>query len=158
MHILCEAAEVVPSDTDLSEGISLRVLLKRGREYRWLKEGSILCQWKKAPLRGFPGGSDSKASTCNAGDQGSIPVSGRFPGEGNGNPLQYSCLENSTDGGAWWATVQGVAKSRTRLSEFTHLALKKPNLTVDLFRGHGVYVALGKLSTFSVPPYLSWRG
>ena len=73
----------------------------------------------KAPVRGFPGGSDSKASTCNAGDQGSIPVSGRSPGEGNGNPLQYSCLENSTDGGAWWATVYRVTKSQTRLSDFT---------------------------------------
>ena len=77
----------------------------------------------KAPVRGFPGGSDSKASTCNAGDQGSIPVSGRSPGEGNGNPLQYSCLENSTDGGAWWATVHRVTKSQTRLSDFTrHLS------------------------------------
>ena len=50
---------------------------------------------------GFPGGSDSKASACNAGDPGSIPGLGRSPGEGNGNPLQYSCLENSMDGGAW---------------------------------------------------------
>ena len=49
----------------------------------------------------FPGGSDGKASACNAGDLGSIPGSGRFPGEGSGNPLQYSCLENSMDGGAW---------------------------------------------------------
>ena len=61
-----------------------------------------------------------KASTCNAGDLGSIPGSGRSPGEGNGNPLQYSCLENPMDGGAWWATVHGVAKSQTRLSDFTH--------------------------------------
>ena len=61
-----------------------------------------------------------KASTCNAGDLGSIPGSGRSPGEGNGNPLQYSCLENPMDGGAWWATVHWVAKSRTRLSDFTH--------------------------------------
>ena len=53
----------------------------------------------------FPGGSEVKASTCNAGDLGSIPGSGRSPGEGNGNPLQYSCLENPMDGGAWWATV-----------------------------------------------------
>ena len=60
-----------------------------------------------------------KASACNAGDLGSIPGSGRSPGEGNGNPLQYSCLENSMDGGAWWTTVHGVAKSRTRLSNFT---------------------------------------
>ena len=67
---------------------------------------------------GFPGGSEGKVSTCNAGDPGSIPGSGRSPGEGNGNPLQYSCLENPTDGGAWWATVHGVAKSQTRLSDF----------------------------------------
>ena len=60
-----------------------------------------------------------KASACNAGDLGSIPGSGRSPGEGNGNPLQYSCLENPMDGGAWWATVHGVAKSRTRLNDFT---------------------------------------
>ena len=66
---------------------------------------------------GFPGGSDSKASTCNAGDLGSIPGSGRSPGEGNGNPLQYCCLENSMEGGAWWATVHGVAKSRTWLNQ-----------------------------------------
>ena len=68
---------------------------------------------------GFPGGSEVKASACNAGDLGSIPGSGRSPGEGNGNPLQYSCLENPMDGGAWWATVHGVTKSRTRLSDFT---------------------------------------
>ena len=59
-----------------------------------------------------------KASACNAGDPGLIPGWGRSSGEGNGNPLQYSCLENSTDGGAWWATVHGVAKGRTRLSHF----------------------------------------
>ena len=58
-------------------------------------------------------------SACNVEDLGSIPGSGRSPGEGNGNPLQYSCLENPMDRGAWWATVHGVAKSRTRLSDFT---------------------------------------
>ena len=61
----------------------------------------------------FPGGSEDKASACNVGDPGSIPGLGRSPGEGNGNPLQYSCLENPTDRGAWWPTVHGVAKSRT---------------------------------------------
>ena len=60
-----------------------------------------------------------KASACNAGDLGSVLGSGRSPGEGNGNPLQYSCLENPMDGGAWWATVHGVTKSRTWLSDFT---------------------------------------
>ena len=67
----------------------------------------------------FPGGSDGKASAYNVGDPGSIPGSGRSPGEGNGNLLQYSCLENPMDGGAWLATVHGVTKSWTRLSNFT---------------------------------------
>ena len=70
--------------------------------------------------KGFPGGSEVKVSAWNAGDPGSIPGSGRSPGEGNGNPLQYSCLENPMEGGAWQATVHGVAKSRTRLSDFTY--------------------------------------
>ena len=59
----------------------------------------------------FPGSSDSKESACNAGDLGSIPGLGRSPGEGNGYPLQYCCLENHMDKGAWQATVHGVAKS-----------------------------------------------
>ena len=67
----------------------------------------------------FPGGSDGKASAYNAGDPGLIPGSGRSPGEGNGNPLQYSCLENPMDGRTWRATVHGVVKSWTRLSDFT---------------------------------------
>ena len=66
---------------------------------------------------GFPGGSDGKESAYNAGDLGSTPGSGRSPGEGNGNPLQYSCLENLMDRGAWRATFGGVAKSQTRLSK-----------------------------------------
>ena len=70
-------------------------------------------------MMGFPGGSEVKASAWNAGVPGSIPGSGRSPGEGNGNPLQYSCLENPMEGGAWWATVHGVTKSQTGLSDFT---------------------------------------
>ena len=73
----------------------------------------------------FPGASQVvlivKNPSTNAGDLREvslIPESGRSPGEGNGNPLQYSCLENRMDGEAWWATVHGVAKSRTRLSNF----------------------------------------
>ena len=61
----------------------------------------------------FPGGSDGKEFACNAGDPGLIPGLGRHPGDGNGNPLQYSCLENSMDRGALWATVHGAAKSQT---------------------------------------------
>ena len=68
---------------------------------------------------GFPGGSEVKVSACSAGDLGSIPGLGRSLGEGNGNPLQYSCLENPMDGGAWRAIVHGVAKSQTRLSDLT---------------------------------------
>ena len=61
----------------------------------------------------LPSGLDGKGSTHNAGDPDSIPESGRSYGEGNGNPLQYSCLENLMDRGAWWATVHGAAKTRT---------------------------------------------
>ena len=67
----------------------------------------------KEYTKDFPGGSDGEASVYNVGDPGSIPGLGRSSGEGNGNPCQYSCLENPMDGGAWWATVHGVATSRT---------------------------------------------
>ena len=62
-------------------------------------------------LMSFPGGSDDKESACNAGDLGVTPASGRCPGEGDGNQLQYSCMENSIGSRAWRATVHGVAKS-----------------------------------------------
>ena len=64
-----------------------------------------------------PDSSDGKESACSVGDPGSIPGSGISPGEGKGNPLQYSCLENTMDRGAWWATVNGVTKSQTGLSD-----------------------------------------
>ena len=79
-------------------------IIKKAREFQ--KTSSLVAQIVKA-------------SACNAGDLGSIPGWGRSSGEGNGNPLQYSCLENSMDGGAWWATVHGVTKSGTQLSDFT---------------------------------------
>ena len=77
----------------------------------------ILNHWTTREVD-FPGGSDGKASVYNAGDPGSSPGLGRLPGEGNGNPLQYNCLENPMDRGAWQAAVYGTAKSRTRLSDF----------------------------------------
>ena len=70
--------------------------------------------------RGFPGGSIGKESACNMGDLDSIPGLGRFPGEGNGNPLQYSCLKNPMNRGAWQATIYGVAQSWTLLSVSEH--------------------------------------
>ena len=64
-------------------------------------------------MNGLPWWLSGKESTCSAGDVGSTLGSGRCPGEGNGNPLQYSCLENPMDRGAWWATVHGAAEVRT---------------------------------------------
>ena len=80
-------------------------------------EDSLEKGWQPTPVfLGFPGGSDSKESTCNVGDLGSIPGLRRSPGVGHGNPLQYSFLENSMNRGAWWVTAHGIAKSQIRLS------------------------------------------
>ena len=69
---------------------------------------------------GFPGGSDSKESACNAGDPGSIPGLGRLPGDGHGNPLQYSYLENPMDGEGWQATVHGLQRVGQTIEQLTH--------------------------------------
>ena len=92
-------------------------------KYTWILIFTADClQLPKYVLRG---GSDGKASAYNVGDLGLIPGSGRSPGEGNGNPLQCSCLENPMDQGAWWATIHGVAKSQTRQwFHFTSLHFK----------------------------------
>ena len=81
-----------------------------------MKENQV-SQAKESNHVPFPGGSDSKESTCSTGNLGSVPGSGRSSGEGNGNPLQYSCPENSMDRGAWRATVPGVAESQTQPSD-----------------------------------------
>ena len=88
----------------------------------------------------FPGGSDDKVSACNAGDLGSVPGLGRSPGEGNGNPLQFSCLENPMDRGAWWATVHGVAKSRTRLNDFFFSPLDISSLREGIISQSFLYI------------------
>ena len=82
--------------------------------------GRNIC-WRRGRLPtpvflGFPCGSAGKESACNKGDLGSIPWLGRSPGEGNGSPLQYSCLENPMDRGAWRATVHGVTRVRNNLA------------------------------------------
>ena len=100
----------------------------------WTENRTLaLLTWRE---RGFPGSSDGKASAYNEGDLGSIPGLGRSPGEGNGNPLQYSCLENPMDRGAWWATTCGVTKSQTWLSDFTSLHLE---IEMDPFRKYKWY-------------------
>ena len=95
-------------------------------------------------LYGFPGGSEGKVSACNAGDPGSIPGMGRSPGEGNGNPLQYSHLENPMNGGAWWATICGVAKSQTQLSDFifflSFLPLSNSAMPLSIFKVISIFL------------------
>ena len=73
---------------------------------------------------GFPGGSAGQESACMVGDPGSIPGLGRSPGEGNGNPLQYSYLENSMDEGAWWDTVRGVTKESDTTEQLHFLSFR----------------------------------
>ena len=101
--------------------------------------------WPFHLIMDFPGGSDSKASAYSSGEPGSIPGSGRSPGDRNGNPLAYSCLENSMERGVWRPTVHGVAKSRTRLSDFTFFhflsaAQEAPNRTSTKAVHKGLHV------------------
>ena len=116
-------------------GMSYKVSLREETQFRWRRrrksikgETKHTCEFPYTsedirvhaflyctcppPMQGLPGGSDVKESTCNVGDPGSIPGSERSPGEGTGNPLQYSCLENPMDRGAWWAKVRVITKSR----------------------------------------------
>ena len=113
----------------------LLMAVPSGQIVSWLESPCTLTAWwrslenirtsqphglncKLFPLQwGFPAGSDSKESTCNSGDLGLIPGSGRPPGVGHGNPLQYSCLGNSMDRGAQWATVHRIIKSQPQLSD-----------------------------------------
>ena len=92
-------------------------------------------------LQGFLGGSDSKELAYNTGDLGSIPGSGRSPGEGNGYPLQYSCLENSMDRGAWQPTVHGIEKSWTQLNDIQGQPLSALNQTSASLREASVLQA-----------------
>ena len=82
--------------------------------------GAITNYHRLSGLRSFPCGSNSKESGCNTGDLGLIPGLERFPGEGNGNPLQYSCLENPMDRGAWWAASMGLQRVGRDLATHFH--------------------------------------
>ena len=84
---------------------------------------------------GFPGGLEVKASACNSGDLGLIPGLGRYHGEGNGNPFQYSCLESPMDGGVWWTAVHGVTRIRHDLATTP----PPPLLLFFLFNGISVF-------------------
>ena len=122
------------------------------------------------PSFGLPCSSDGKESTCNAGDLGSIPQLGRSHGEGNGNPLQYSCLQDSTDRGAWRATVQGVQRVKhygvtntptTRLRKSVRL-IHRPVHLFFLPNRHPfeqilLRVTRNLMSVFSHPDFLSWE-
>ena len=100
---------------------------------------------------GFLGGSDGKEPVCNAGDPGSIPESGRCPGEGNGNPLQYPCLENSMDRGAWQATVHVATKSQTLLR---NTQIYKETLVIEI---EWSSFSIHKMSeTFSLSFWCGW--
>ena len=98
---------------DLTTAYTEQQYLKRGNAFaEVLQCRNTSCHRIPGNL-GFPGGLDGKESVPDAGDPGCIPGSGRSPGEGNGYPLQCSCLENSMNGGAWWAAVHGVTKTQT---------------------------------------------
>ena len=114
--------DVRPSPQDCSP--------RRGEEAtaalsRWQRKWKTHGEETKHKLEGKNNGSDGKESACNVGDLGLIPGWGRSPGEGIGNPLQDSCLENPMDRGTWRATVHGVAKSRTQLKQLTLSLLKR---------------------------------
>ena len=120
-----------PHNAPLTFDNSLEELTELGKAQGWdeLKDWHVYtAMYKIYPLLcikwGLPVSSAGKESACDAGDPGSIPGSGRCPGEGNSNPLQYSSLENPMNRGAWQATVHGVAQSRTRLSEKHRTARK----------------------------------
>ena len=106
------------------------------KSIRILVDLSVTTEQKMFQFWGFPGGSDSKESTCNVGDLGLIPGLGRSPGEGNSYPLQHSHLENSVDRGAQQVIVHGVTKRQTQLSDFHVTSLMIQYLSLCYLESH----------------------
>ena len=125
--------------------VDLQYCISFGCTTKWLSYTYI---W------GFAGGSDGKESICNAGDLGLIPGLGRSPGDGNGNPLQYSCLENSMDRGAWWATVHRVTESDT--IEWLTLSLFFIYLIVDEHIGCFHVLAIVNSAAMNIGVHISF--
>ena len=117
-----------------------------GKELQKVPEAKLEFAGHQATICRFPNGSLVKNLPANTGDAGLIPGSGRAPGERNGNSLQYSCLRNPMDRGAWWVTVYGVAKSNIWLS---NLKKEKGNYL------HRIYIILGTTSNLIVPRSLA---
>ena len=116
MEKKCKKAKWL-SEEALQIAVKRREAKSKGEMERYKHLNAEFQRIARRDKNAFLNSSVSKESACNAGDLGSIPRSGRSSGEGNGNPLQYSCLENPMDREAWWAIVRGIAKSRTRLSD-----------------------------------------
>ena len=107
------------TDEDI-EKPSVDMISLRPKDTKYSNQGTNYRRCHKPGLRaieGFPGGSDGKESVCNVGDPDLIPGLGRCPGKGNGNPLQYCCLENSMDRRGWWAMVHGITNNWAQLSD-----------------------------------------
>ena len=126
---------------------------------RWV--GNVLFQGPLGSNLGFPGGSDGKESACSGGDLGSIPGLGRSSGEGYDYPLQYSCLENPMDRGAWRVTVHGITKSKIWLSDYT-LTFQGP-IPEEFMLGAGEVMSSEdevwqKTGERSGQPHSWWRG
>ena len=113
---VCGVLSFTPVGEEPSSSVGHPVMQRGALHACWL----LTCIFELVfPMEGFPGGSPIKNMLASTGDVSLVPELRKSPGEGNSNPLQYSCLGNPMDGGAWWAAVHGVAKSRTRLNDFT---------------------------------------
>ena len=117
-HLVIKASELTTIPSPL---LGFLLQCRRHGFSSWVRKIPWRRDWLPTPVLGFPSGSDGKESACSAGDLGSVLGLGISPGEGKGNPLQYSCLENSMDRGAGWATLQGGHKESDTTEQLTLL-------------------------------------